>query len=598
MTVSLRCFATLRVFATLLLAAAVGGCPGGPAEEPEAEASPTAAEVMGEVGRELDRLQLEDNLWLQLSRGVEMTGLPDLGHEYARRRSRAAQALLDRLQAASPEELSHGEWVTFESLHWDLARIAESGRFYWLSFPITPHAFLLLGTHNLFQTFPVETPRDARQYLDLAAQYPAFLGAMRAKLAGQKERGIVLPRAEIDLVVPTWEALPDSPQTVFPYLEEAPQLAGPGIAGEDFQAELASLVESEIRPAWLQLVEFLEGDYRSAAPETVGLSQYPDGAAYYAYLIRLSVTMEVAPQQIHRLGLERTAATGKRMKTVRDELGFSGTRAEFHRRLGSDPRFFAKTPAEVERRLLSFIDAIEPRIDAFFLRTPRAPYRLEQLSPELEAGMTYGYYIDPTATEPSGIYHYNASRLDERSLIGAGSLIYHELIPGHHFQVCLQSENEALPTYHRDSWHDAFGEGWAEYASSLAEEMGMYRDRYDLYGRLAEENQLSSGLVVDTGMNALGWPRRRASEFLREHTLMSDTEIAGETLRYSVDIPAQALSYAFGSHKIRDLREHARRELGDRFDIRRFHAAVLDYGTMPLAVLERHIDWFIEEERR
>ena len=301
---------------------------------------------------------------------------------------------------------------------------------------------------------------------------------------------------------------------------------------------------------------------------------------------------------MHAIGLERLAATERRMRAVRQRLGFDGGAAEFHQRMAADPRHFAATPAELELRLRRHLDEIEPRLDAFFARRPRAPWALVRLAADLEAGMTWGYYIEPSAAEPRGIYYYNGSHPGERSLIGAASLVYHEILPGHHFQVCLQTENEALPAYRRDAWHDAFGEGWAEYAAELAEEMGMYRDPYDLYGRLADGNVFSARLVVDTGMNRLGWSRARARAFLAEHTLLAASEIDSETLRYAVDIPAQALAYAMGSRTIRRLRERAERRLADRFDIRRFHAAVLDHGSMPLAVLEGHIERFVEEERQ
>jgi uncharacterized protein (DUF885 family) len=211
--------------------------------------------------------------------------------------------------------------------------------------------------------------------------------------------------------------------------------------------------------------------------------------------------------------------------------------------------------------------------------------------------MTFGYYQWPTPAEPTGRYFYNGSSLDERPLVQAAALIYHELIPGHHFQVSLQTENEDLPSFRRNSFPTAFSEGWAEYASGLAGEMGMYGEPYDRYGRLASEIFLASRLVVDTGMNALGWPREEALDYLRERLLESETQLATETLRYSVDIPGQALAYKVGAMAILDLRRHAREELGEGFDVRRFHQAVLDHGAMPLDVLAEHVEWWIRSEK-
>ncbi len=576
--------------ALALAAAILLSCTGPPAE-PAAEAS-TAA-LLDEIGRAAWQLDLDDNPWLQVKYGVAVT-FPDLGPEHAERRSAKAQALLDRLAGVEPEALDHSQWVILESLRWDLAIAADKARFYWLQFPIAPYTWNWLGAHMVLQSSAFDTPEDAGRYLELARRYPAFLDALRTKLEGQQERGIVLPVAELDLVVPSWQAYLDAPETVFPPFAAPPDPAAP----EGLRDQLAVLVEAEVRPAWQELVDFLEGPYRDAAPTAVGLGQYPGGDAYYAHLVRESTTLERTPEEIHRLGVDKLAATAARMDELRGRLGFAGTRDELHRQLATDPRFFATTADEVRGRLLAPIDAIEPAIDAFFERRPRAPFRLTRLAPGLEAGMTYGYYQEPTADEPRGTYYYNGSRLDERSLLGAAALVYHEIVPGHHFQVALTNENTSIPDWRRDAWHDAFGEGWAEYASMLAEEMGMYADPWDLYGLLAAESFFYARLVVDTGMNHLGWSRQQAMEYMAENTLASTTEIETETLRYAVDIPAQALAYAVGAIEIERLRERARAELGERFDIRRFHAAVIDHGSMPLAVLERHVEWFIAEELR
>jgi uncharacterized protein (DUF885 family) len=193
---------------------------------------------------------------------------------------------------------------------------------------------------------------------------------------------------------------------------------------------------------------------------------------------------------------------------------------------------------------------------------------------------------------------FNGSKLDERSMLSAATLIYHELIPGHHFQISLQLENASLPPFRKASYPTAFVEGWAMYSSGLAEEMGGYADPYDLAGWIAQDLFLSSRLVVDTGMGALGWTRQQAIDYMKENTFESDTQIGTETLRYAVDIPAQALAYKMGSSEIWDLRRKAERELGAKFDVRRFHDAVLGSGAMPMTVLRKHVDWWIDQEKK
>ena len=197
-----------------------------------------------------------------------------------------------------------------------------------------------------------------------------------------------------------------------------------------------------------------------------------------------------------------------------------------------------------------------------------------------------------------GYYNYNGSKLDERSWVGLEAISFHELVPGHHFQIALQNENEALPAFRTASYYTAFGEGWGSYSSQLGLEAGMYRDLYSRYGMYVLESFLATRLVVDPGMNYLGMSLEEARQFMRENTLASETEIATESLRYSTDLPGQALGYQMGKRKILELRTRARAALGDRFDIRRFHEAVLKNGSVPMVVLERQVDWFIEQERR
>lgn len=285
------------------------------------------------------------------------------------------------------------------------------------------------------------------------------------------------------------------------------------------------------------------------------------------------------------------------MAEIRRQVGFEGTQREFNDKLRTDPRFLAKTPEEVGERLMAPIRKIEPLIGKYFLRTPKAPYGVKRLDPALEGSMTFGFYQQPMPADPSGSYLFNGSKLDQRPLMGAAALIYHELLPGHHFQIALQLENESLPELRQNLYHTAFVEGWAEYASELGIEMGLYEDPYALYGRLAMDMFLSNRLVVDTGMNALGWPRSRAVEFMRERLLETDVQIESETLRYSTSIPGQALAYKMGSSKIWELRRRAERELGAKFDLRGFHEAVLGHGSLPLSVLERHIDWWIAQQK-
>ena len=421
--------------------------------------------------------------------------------------------------------------------------------------------------------------------------------AVRARLRGQAERGIRVPKDELPIVAAFLKgALASGPASPFG-VDEA-RLSGLAAAEKTAFRQALDPRADAARRALESLLADLGPTYAAAAPDAVGLSQYPGGRAAYESLVKLHTTLDVTPEEVHRIGLQEVERIVTGMAEVRRRIGFSGDAAQFREAVRNDPRFRARTPDEVGERLLSYVARIEPKVDAFFLRRPKAPYGVKRLDPEREPALTFGIYEPPSPTEPRGLYRYNASKLEERSLLTAGPLTYHELVPGHHFQIALQDENLSLPRFRRELWDTAYAEGWGDYAAHLAEEMGMYEDPYDRYGRLAMDMFISVRLVVDTGMNALCWPRAKAVAYMREHLMESDTQIETESLRYSVDIPGQALAYKMGSRGLQDLRRRAEQALGPRFDVRRFHECLLGSGSLPLDTLSRKVDLFIAKEKR
>ncbi len=558
---------------------------------------PVPAEVLATIVDDHWHHQLEVSPALRLEHALPVSDLPDLTEEWVRKDAAFAQALLDRLSRVDPEALAGEDWFTHGVLKRELEMTVEGARHHWLSFSVVPYALPLVYFHDVFTRLPLRSDEDLERYLRLLRQYPVRVGQLRANLDGQQSRGILLPKGEIDLAAPMLRGFALPPErSVFAVAPERLAKISPGKAGA-FRAEVARLVSTEVNPALEGLAAHLEGEYRKAAPERTGLGQYPGGEAAYRYLVRLYTTLDITPEELHRQGLEEMERLRGRMAEIRKKLGFQGTQREFHQKLKTDPRFLARTPEEVAERLMAPVRRIEPRIKEYFLRVPRAPYGVRRLDPALEGSMTFGTYRQPSPQEPTGYYFFNGSKLDQRPLTEAASLIYHELVPGHHFQIALQLENEKLPFIRRQLFPTPFVEGWAEYASELAREMGLYDDPYADYGRLGADMFLTSRLVVDPGMNLLGWPRSKAMDLMRENLLISDVQIDTETLRYSAAIPGQALAYKTGSFKIWELRRRAEKALGDRFDIRRFHDEVLGHGALPLDVLERHIDRWIAQER-
>jgi uncharacterized protein (DUF885 family) len=308
--------------------------------------------------------------------------------------------------------------------------------------------------------------------------------------------------------------------------------------------------------------------------------------------------MDVAPEDVQRAGAELLEEFRSRMAEIRDRLGFEGPAEEFHARLRSDPAFFPASAEEVGERLRAASRRMAANVDRYFVGSPAAPWDATRLAPELEPTMTYGYYSPPTSTDPYGRYHFNGSRLDERSWLGLTAISLHELIPGHHFQIAGTLENASLPDYRRNSYYTAFSEGWGSYASFLGLEAGVYEDPYSEYGLYILESFLATRLVVDPGMNFFGMTLEEARRFMRENTLESETQIETESLRYSTDMPGQALAYQMGKRKLLELRARAAARHGDRFDIRSFHEVILKNGSLPMVVLEARVEeWLVETAR-
>lgn len=325
------------------------------------------------------------------------------------------------------------------------------------------------------------------------------------------------------------------------------------------------------------------------------MAQFTGGLQTYERLVAEQVSFPITIDAIHRSGHEHMAEVEDEMAKIRGHLG-QPSRDDFHRYLHANPAWAVHSVAALQERFDATIRRIEPRMQELFHFSPAAHYRVARLDPALEAGMTNGYYQEPMAGHPDGVYYFNGTNLSQRSLATMPSLIFHELIPGHHLHFASQKENDLLHPVRQNSFFNAFNEGWAEYAAGLAGELGLYADPHEQYGRLLMDAFVICRLVVDTGMNALGWSLDQARAYMREHTALSESEILSESLRYSTDIPAQGLAYKLGEMKIKELRHVARSALGAGFDIRDFHDIVLGSGGMPLDVLEWHVRQCIDRD--
>jgi uncharacterized protein (DUF885 family) len=356
-------------------------------------------------------------------------------------------------------------------------------------------------------------------------------------------------------------------------------------------------ISSQIRPAFTRLRDFLRNEYLPRARETVGLTQMPGGAGLYTMLIESSTTLPLTADHVHRLGLREVARIRGEMDAIRREVGFRGDLAAFFEHIRTDPRFKPSSADQLAQGYYAIGRKVDERIGTLFRTVPRTRLEIRPVPAFLERNQAGAYYQDgtPDGSRP-GVFYFNTYDLPSRVTTGMETLYLHEAVPGHHFQVSLAQENEALPNFMRFGGNTAFVEGWALYAEKLGPELGLFADPYQRYGHLDDEMLRAMRLVVDSGLHAQGWSRDQAIQYMLSNSAMGRTDATSEVERY-IAIPGQALAYKVGQLKILELRDRARQALGAGFDIREFHEQVLGTGALPLTVLERKIDDWLASRR-
>ncbi len=359
----------------------------------------------------------------------------------------------------------------------------------------------------------------------------------------------------------------------------------------------AAAIREEIRPALIRLRDFLKNDYLPAAREGVGLVHMNGGPQLYRFLIEQNTTLPLQADDVHELGLREVARIRTEMESIKNRVGFKGTLAKFFQHIRTDPKFKPKSKEWMTSRYYEIGRTVESRIGALFSTLPKGKLEIRPVPAYREKTDAGGSYQQgtPDGSRP-GVFFYNTYDLPSRTTPGMETLYLHEGAPGHHFQISLAQENEALPKFMRFGGNTAFVEGWALYAETLWDELGMGTDPYQRYGGLDDEMLRAMRLVVDTGLHAKGWTRDQAIKYMLDNSAMGKTDATAEVERY-IAIPGQALAYKIGQLKILELRARAEKALGNRFDIRAFHEQVLGTGALPLPVLESKLDSWIASRR-
>ena len=362
------------------------------------------------------------------------------------------------------------------------------------------------------------------------------------------------------------------------------------------QQEAAKLISAQVTPAYQRYYDFFVNQYLPGARDSIAATDLPDGAAYYQNRLEYYTTLKLSPQQVHEIGLQEVARIRKEMQQVIDQTGFKGDFAQFVQFLRTDKQFYVNTPEQLLKEAAYLSKKIDAQLPKLFKTLPRTPYGVEPVPAQIAPKYTTGRYAGGNGNGEPGFYWVNTYALDRRPLYELEALTLHEAVPGHHLQISIANEQTALPAYRRSFYTSAFGEGWGLYSEYLGLEVGFYQDPYSNFGRLTYEMWRACRLVVDTGMHTMGWSRQQAIDYLAGNTALSMHNVTTEVDRY-ISWPAQALSYKLGEITIKRLRKQAEQQLGDKFDVRTFHDAVLENGSLPLSALEQQVNLFIKKQQ-
>ena len=529
------------------------------------------------------------------------TKIEDLSLAAADRRAARAAAFLKRLDAIPDSGLDASQRTSKAILRRSLSEGVEANGFKQRLMLFTTYAGWHQNFAGMARGLPFRTRADFESYLTRLEQYPKLNDEALKITAHAVKEGQVLPCSVLGNTEKsiTGVIADDAAKSRFyePFLGTRPGDVSEA-EWQAMQTRAQRLIRDVLNPAYAKHAAFYRTGYAPKCAKSDSVSALPGGKEYYAFRVRQETTTTLTPEQIHQLGLQEAARINAEMDAVAKTAGFA-TRQAFITELRSNPIHFAKTPEELMLATARVAKAIDGKMPAFFRTLPRLPYGIREIPAETAEGTTTAYYGQGAPESGlSGTYYVNTSKLNQRPLWEIPALSAHEAVPGHHHQISLQQEVDLPPFRRNFTSFTAFTEGWGLYSEKVAEEMGLYDTPAKKMGQLSYQAWRAARLVVDTGIHSKGWNKARAVAFMRENTALSDANIDAEVNRY-ISWPGQALGYKIGELKIRELRARAEKELGTRFDLRRFHDAVLLQGSVPLDVLERQVtEWITAEKER
>ncbi len=578
------------------------GSPVAPQSVLAAAAEETPAAALEKLIEDYWAFELDEFPFRAEDHGAEPTrALTAVAPEDYARRAAAYEAFLGRARAVDRGSLGDDERVTADVLEFIVKHDAALSAFRSWRAPFLSDTGFHSNVVYQITSAPLRDEEDYERYLSRLKALPAYLERHTENMRIGIAEGFVQPREIMPGVMTTFELLAETPAE--DHALGAPLKNLPPSIGEKAARRIVRdgdrLMRDEVLPAYRRLLAFMREQYLPAARDVVGVSATPDGAAHYAQLVKFYTSRDdVTADEIHELGLKEVARIQREMDEVIARADFDGDRAAFIEFLRTDPKFYAESPEALLREAAWIAKDVDGKLPKLFGRLPRQPYSVEPVPAAIAPNYTSGRYVGAALdADRGGQYWVNTYDLKMRPLFELPALTLHEAMPGHHLQNALAAEMENVPAFRRDFYAHAYGEGWGLYSEKLGLELDVYQTPYDDFGRLSFEMWRAARLVIDTGLHSKGWTRQQAIDYLASNTALSMRNVRAEIDRY-IAWPGQALAYKIGELTILELRARAEEELGEDFNIRAFHDAVLSAGATPLDILAARIDRFIADEKR
>ncbi|WP_295968725.1 DUF885 family protein [uncultured Xanthomonas sp.] len=575
---------------------------GAAAAAPAKTAAPAAAAPAGDAGARFKALYQREWKWRQEqfagaddedAQGQAANHLPKVDPATQAQRTAYWQQTLHDLDAIDPAQLSAQDQVNYQVYRQQLQVLLDQQRFRAWEMPFNSDT-AFWSDLGFTARATLRNREDYQRYLGQLADIPRYFDEQIANMRAGLARGFAQPKVTLqgrDQSIAEVAQAPGETNLFYTPFKQMPATI-PAPLQAQLRAQARTAIAQQVVPAYAKLLRFMREEYLPKARPALAAESLPDGAAYYRAQIREYTTLDLSPEQIHAVGLKEVARLRKEMDQAIADSGFKTppgqqTFPAFLHYLRTDPKFYAKTPEELLKDAAWIAKRVDGKIGDYIGRLPRQRFAIEPVPADLAPFYTGG-------RGGPGIYLVNTYDLPSRPLYNLAALTLHESSPGHALQMPLAAEQDNLPDFRRYTFISAYGEGWAVYSEYLGQEMGMYDTPYDRFGYLTYQMWRACRLVIDTGIHHDGWTREQAQAFLRDNTALSEHEVTTEVDRY-IAWPGQALSYYLGELKILELRRKAEQALGEKFDIRAFHDAVLETGSVPLPVLEQRIDRFIAE---